>query len=270
MIKFKVASLDDVEEGLKSFYTKRDEGGKEVYVLEVEGAVPKDKLDEFRTGNISERKKREEAEAALKEFKDLKMTPDELRELAEKRDKIEAGKLIESKDLEAAVEKRVAGLVKDHKAMIDNLTGELGETKQQLATRVIDGTLLTVARKFGLRKGADSDIVARGHKIFRMHEGKMTAFEADGKTVKFGKTGVDPLTPEEWMKEQAEEAAKHLFAENSGGGASGGSSGGGSIGSAIKNPWDKSGGTWNLTNQMKLTKENPKLAERMKSDAGVK
>jgi hypothetical protein len=267
MIKFKVQNLDEVEDSLKSFYSKREDGGKEVYVLEVEGAVPKDKLDEFRTSNIAERKKREEAESALKLFKDLKMDPDDIRELAEKRDKIEAGKLIESKDLESAVEKRVAGLVKDHKSMIDSLSGELGDTRQQLATRVIDGTLLTVARKFGLRKGADSDIVARGHKIFRMHEGNMTAFEADGKTVKFGKTGVDPLTPEEWMKEQAEESAKHLFAENSGSGASGGSSGGGSIGSAIKNPWDKKSGSWNLTAQMKLTKENPKLAARFKADA---
>ena len=270
MIKFKVPTLDEVEENLRSFYSEKEEGGKKVYILEVEGAVPKDKLDEFRSGNISERKKREEAEAALKAFKDLKMTPDEVRELADKRAELEAGKLVKSGDLEAAVEQRVAGLVKDHKALVESLTGELGETKQQLATRVIDGTILTTARKYGLRKGADSDIVARGHRVFRMHEGKMTAFEADGKTVKFGKTGVDPLTPEEWMKEQAEESAKHLFAENSGGGASGGSAGGGSIGSTVKNPWDKSGGTWNLTNQMKLTKENPKLAARFKSDAGVK
>jgi hypothetical protein len=270
MIKFKVKTLDEVEEALQSFYTKRDEDGKEVYVLEVEGAVPKEKVDEFRTGNIAERKKREEAEAALKTFSDLKMTPEEIAELAEKRTQIEAGKLIKSDDLEAAVEKRVSGLIKDHKSIVDSLSGELGETKQQLATRVIDGTVLTIARKFGLRKGADSDIVARAHGIFKMHEGKMTAFEADGKTVKYGKSGVDPLTPEEWMKSQAEDGAKHLFAENSGGGASGGASGGGAISSSIKNPWDKSGGTWNLTNQMKVTKANPKLAARFKADVGVK
>ncbi len=47
-IKFAVAKLEDAPEALRSFYVQQ--GDK--FVLDAEGAVPKDKLDEFRTNNI--------------------------------------------------------------------------------------------------------------------------------------------------------------------------------------------------------------------------
>ena len=51
MFKFIIDSLDQVAEGHRQFYVKNEETGK--YQLQVEGAVPRAKVDEFRNNNIT-------------------------------------------------------------------------------------------------------------------------------------------------------------------------------------------------------------------------
>lgn len=64
---------------------------------------------------------------------------------------------------------------------------------------------------------------------------------------------------------QTDEGKFFLLNNNSGGGAPGGKNAGGS---STANPWKKE--TFNLSEQSKLTRDNPELAARLRSEAGVK
>src|SRR6266496_6524142 len=55
---------------------------------------------------------------------------------------------------------------------------------------------------------------------------RRTKFEADGKTVRYGRDGLTPMTLEEWVDAQVSDAP-HLFESNAGSGAAGNGSGGG-------------------------------------------
>jgi hypothetical protein len=91
------------------------------------------------------------------------------------------------------------------------------------------------------------------------------AFEADGQTARMGKDGVTPMTLAEWIDALVSDAP-HLFESNAGGGAVGNGSGGvGGGNRSVKNPFAQA--TWNLTEQMKLQKTDPKLAARLKAAA---
>ena len=71
------------------------------------------------------------------------------------------------------------------------------------------------------------------------------------------------MTLEEWLDTQVSEAP-HLFESNAGGGAAGNGSGG--VGHrSVKNPFTKE--NWNLTEQMKLQKTDPQMAQRLKAAA---
>ncbi len=103
--------------------------------------------------------------------------------------------------------------------------------------------------------------------------GVPTAFEPDGKAVRYGKDGLTPMTLEEWVDAQVSEAP-HLFESNAGGGGGGATSqysnaSGGGAGArpngSLRNPFRRD--SWNLTEQMKLQKTDPQLATRLKAAA---
>jgi hypothetical protein len=122
--------------------------------------------------------------------------------------------------------------------------------------------VLTTATKRGLRPTAIPDITARARVVFKLVNGAPRAFEADGTTVRYGRDGVTPMTLEEWVDGQVADAP-HLFESNAGGGAAGNPAGGGTGSDrSVKNPFRKD--TWNLTEQMKLQKTDPPLAQRLK------
>jgi hypothetical protein len=89
-----------------------------------------------------------------------------------------------------------------------------------------------------------------------------TAFEADGKTVRAGKDGATPLTLDEWLDAHVSEAP-HLFEPNAGIGA-GATTAARSQG-VLNNPFKRE--TWNLTEQMRLLKRDPALAQRLRAAA---
>jgi hypothetical protein len=59
--------------------------------------------------------------------------------------------------------------------------------------------------------------------------------------------------------------APHLFEGTAGSGAAGSGSGGVSSGGGTKNPFKRE--SWNLTEQMRITKADPKLADRLQAEA---
>jgi hypothetical protein len=100
--------------------------------------------------------------------------------------------------------------------------------------------------------------------VFKLVNGKATAFEADGTTIRYSRDGVTALTLDEWVDGLVAEAP-HLFEPSSGGGASSNGSGGvGLIGH--RNPWKRE--TWNFTEQCRLVRDNPTMAAQVKKAAG--
>ena len=267
-LKFKFKTKDEIPAEHLPHYAERDGA----WVLDVDGAVEKSKLDEFRNSNVS----------LIKERDDLKkryegIDPDAVKALADEQRQLEEENLLngsphpnplpsaEREKIEKVVENRIKGVKADLEKQIATLSGERDALTGRLTSIQIDQGVLTVATKRGLRPTAIPDITARARSIFRLVNGVPTAFEADGKALRYGKDGLTPMTLEEWVDAQVSEAP-HLFESNAGGGAAGNGSGGvGGSKASVKNPFRKE--SWNLTEQMKLQKSDPQLAARLRAAA---
>ncbi|MEI7732916.1 MAG: hypothetical protein WCO56_25315 [Verrucomicrobiota bacterium] len=253
-LKYKYKSREEIPAEHAGFYTERDGA----WHLDAEGVVEKTKLDEIRASNLALAKERDELRQRFEGI-----DPDEVRKLATEKQKLEEAAQLKAGEVDKVVENRIKGLKADWDKQVLGLTGERDALNARLVTIQIDQGVLTVATKRGLRPTAIPDITARARTVFRLVNGVPTAYEADGKTVRYGKDGITPMTLEEWTDQQVAEAP-HLFESNAGGGAAGNASG--AVGSrAVKNPFRKE--TWNLTEQMKLQKSDPGLAARLKAAA---
>jgi hypothetical protein len=254
-LKFKFKSKDEIPAEHLPFYAERDGA----WHLDVDGAADKSKLDEFRANNVALLKERDE----LKE-RFAGIDPEEVRQLAEEKRRLEEAQALKAGEVEKVVEARVKALKGDFDKQLSSVTGERDALNARLSAIQIDQGVIAAATKRGLRPTAMPDITARARGAFKLVNGVPTAFEADGQTVRAGKDGVTPMTLEEWLDAQVSEAP-HLFEPNAGGGAAGNGSGGVGNKNPVKNPFKRE--SWNLTEQMRLTKTDPSLAARLKAAA---
>jgi hypothetical protein len=250
-LKFRFKSKDEIPADHQALYVERDGA----WVLDVDGAVDKSRVDEFRANNIAlanqlaEQKRRFEG-----------IDPDEARQLAEKH-ALQAG------EVEKVIEGRVRTAKNQMERHYSGIVAERDALNSALTAVSIDQGVTTVASRKGLRPTAIPDITARARSVFKLMKGAPVAYEADGQTVRVGKDGLTPLTLEEWVDQQVADAP-HLFESNAGSGAAGVASGGGASARAnrsVKNPFRKE--SWNLTEQMRLHKSDPALAARLKASA---
>jgi hypothetical protein len=207
-LKAKVATLDEVPEAARSFYTEASGGG---FALAVEGVVPKEKVDEFRQNNLALKRQNEEL---LAKFDGI--DPDAARELLGQQAQLRERKLIEAGKVDELVQERVSGLIKDHQKTLGVLTQERDGLQQQLHTHLVHGEVRTEALKAGVRAAALDDVILRADTVFRAHEGAPAAFK--GKEMLYGKDGVNPLRPAEWIG-TLRDTAPHLFEPSTGSGA---------------------------------------------------
>ena len=255
-LKYKFKTKDEIPPENLPLYAER-EGA---WVLDVDGAVEKSKLDEFRNTNVSLIKERD---GLKKRFEGI--DPDEVRKLADEKRRLEEAQQLKAGEAEKVVEARVKALKGDFDKQLSAATTERDALNARLVAIQIDQGVIGVASKRGLRGSAMPDITARARGVFRLVNGVPTAFEADGQTVRAGKDGVTAMTLEEWVDAQVSEAP-HLFESNAGGGAAGNGPGGAGGGKApVKNPFREE--SWNPTEQMKLQKTDPNLAARLKASA---
>ena len=256
-LKYKYTGKDQIPAEHQSLYVER-EGA---FYLDAEGVTDKTKADEMRTHNIELRKQLEDFTARFEGI-----DPDEVRRLAEEKRKLELqAQGHKPEEIDKLVTERLKGLKSDWDKQFAAVTGERDSLNTRLTTIQIDQGVITVATKRGLRPTAIPDITSRARTVFKLVNGAPQAFEADGKTVRYGKDGITPMTLEEWVDAQVSDAP-HLFESNAGGGAAGNGAGG-AAGSqrSVKNPYRKD--SWNLTEQMKLQKTDPSLAARLKAAA---
>lgn len=255
-LKFKFKTREEIPAEQISLYTERDGA----WVLDVPDVVEKAKHDELRNASA----------AALKERDELKqrfdgIDPEQVRALLAEKQKLEEDKSLKAGEVEKVIESRIKGIKADLEKQVSALTGERDALTSRLTAIQIDQGVITAATKRGLRATAFTDITARARAVFRLVNGVPAAFEGDGKSVRYGRDGLTPMTLDEWVDTQVADAP-HLFESNAGGGAAGNASGGGSKSHGLaKNPFKRE--TWNLTEQMRLLKSDPTLAARLKAAA---
>jgi hypothetical protein len=254
-LKFKYKTKEEVPAESQALYVER-EGG---WVLDVDGVVDKAKLEEFRanivtlSNQLAEQKKRFEG-----------IDPEEVRKLAEEKQRLEEAQQLKGGEIDKVVEGRLKTAKTEWDKQFGAVTAERDSLTSRLTAIQVDQGVITVATKKGLRPTAIPDITARARVVFRLVDGAPRAYEADGQTVRVGRDGITPMTLDEWVDQQVADAP-HLFETNAGGGAASNGSGGAGNNRSVKNPFRKE--TWNLTEQMKLQKTDPQLAARLKAAA---
>ena len=114
-IKFKSKTKDEIPAEFLSLYAERDGA----WVLDVDGAVDKSKLDEFRTTNVTLLKERDDLK---KRFEGIE--PDEVRKLADEKRRLEESAQLKAGEVEKVIESRVKALKGDFDKQLGAVTSE--------------------------------------------------------------------------------------------------------------------------------------------------
>lgn len=219
MLKFIIDNLEGLEQGVASMYEKQDDGK---YRLNVEGAVPREKLDEFRNTNIELLKKVDAFKGIdVKKYNDLLS----LEKRVTDKELVDAGKVDE------AVQGRISQMKTEHDGVVTQLNDQLSIANRQLESLLIDSAVRVKALESGVLPTAVDDVMLRAKTTFKIVDGHAVP-HTDNKVV-YGKDGVNPMSVEEWIGGLAKNAP-HLFGSTQGGGASGSRNGSGRPGTGQK------------------------------------
>jgi hypothetical protein len=251
-MKFIYDTEAEIPASLKDHYKANAEGKWE---LQVEGAVAKTKVDEFRAKNIA---LQQELDTTKAKYKDI--DPEKWPEYKQAAEDAATGKSIKKDGFDEAVEKRVVALRTDMEAKLKAEQDARTKAEADLSTLRLDHALRDAGGKRGIRKEAVNDLLLRGRQNLRFEDGKLIAYDDAGQK-RFGASG-DPMTAEEWADDLLKNAP-HLFEPNRGSG-----SGGSGNGQAYSGPNPfKKGDSWNVTAQMQLMKKDAALATKLKAAA---
>ena len=241
-LKNEYAKAEEIPAELKSFYVERDGA----WILDSE------RNEELRQTNITVMKERD---ALLKRFEGI--DPDVVRQLAAEKARLEEEQRLKDGKFQEVLADRLKA---EREKVFAPVVAERDALNGRLSALLIDQAVVTEATKRGLRPTALMDITARARMTFKLVNGIPQAF--DGDVPRYGRDGTSPLTLAEWVDALVSDAP-HLFEANAGGGATGSGSRG--AGSGVVNPWSEK--TRNLTEQMRLLKNDPGLAARLKASA---
>jgi hypothetical protein len=238
-LKFSYDNVEDVPEGLVNLYTETD--GK--FTLgEIDGMVAKTKVDSFRDNNINLRKEiesnKDSLSEALENLEAIKRTKAELEEKFSGVDleaykesqriqkEIEDKELIKSGDVDTLISSRVDEVLKVKQKEIDDLKSSQEEKVKGLETSVtsyndqlkkllVDNEITKASALKGVRPSAVDDVIARSRGIFRVEDGKVSAYDGEGRVI-YSDDAVTPLSIDGWMS-QLTKSAPHLFESSQGG-----------------------------------------------------
>lgn len=205
-VPFIVDSLDKVPEATRSLYVPQ--GDK--FVLDVDGAVPKTKLDEFRNNNVELLKQ-------LDKFKDV--DPVKYKELQGIQAQLDEKKLIDAGKIDEVVNQRVDAMKRDYDGKLTAAENDKKVMSRQLETLLIDNTVRAEAVKNGVLATAVDDVLLRAKAVFTIKDGQPVALDAKGQVV-YGKDGTTPMSIGDWLVELKQNAV-HLFPGSVGAGSRG-------------------------------------------------
>lgn len=213
-LKFVVDSVDGMDATTAALYVKNADGK---FYLDVDGAVSKTKLDEFRENNVRLLKD-------LEKFKDI--DPVKHAELLRQQQALQEKKLIEAGEVDKVVEQRVGQMKTEYETRIGALTQENTLSKRQLESLLIDSAVRDAAIKSGVQPSAVEDVLLRAKTTFQIKDGQSVPMDSNGGVI-YGKDGTTPMSVSDWTT-GLKKTAPHLFLGSQGGGAQG--SGGGGAG----------------------------------------
>lgn len=205
-LKLFVDNIEDVSESHRSLYEKMDDGK---FRLDVDGAVPREKLDEFRQNNIDLLKK-------LDSFKGVDVQ--KYNSLLDIEKRIKDKDLVEAGKVDEAVQSRIQSMKTEHDGIVKGLTEKLDASNRQLEGLLIDSAVRVKALELGALPAAMDDILLRAKASIKLVDGAAVP-HSDGKPI-YGKDGVNPMSVDEWLVGLSK-SATHLFGQNSGGGSQG-------------------------------------------------
>lgn len=205
--KYRIAKLEDVPDNLRAMY-KAD---GDAFVLDVEGVVPKERLDEFRNNNT-------QLQQQLERLKDV--DPVKYRELVDLQRQITEGELLKKGDVEGVVNSRVTAMKAALESERDGFKVRAETSESRLSALLIDAAARTEALKLGVVTTALDDVVLRARMSYQMKDGVPTPLDDKGQVV-YGKDGKTPMPMTDWLG-GLKKTAPHLFAISAGGGAGGG------------------------------------------------
>lgn len=210
-LKFQVETLEGLAPEVAALYSEVD--GK--FFLDVEGVVPKAKLDEFRNTNVELMKKLE----ALKdvdpaEYKKMKAEFEKLKKLSDNKP-----------DVDSVVAERVAAMREELGTQLTELTNTNTTLKTQLGALLIDSAVKDAAVKHGALGVAMDDLLLRARNSFQVEDGVAVMKDSKGHVV-YDKDGTTPMSVDSWIK-GLKKSAVHLFVMPAGGGGQGGRGPGG-------------------------------------------
>lgn len=210
-LKFQVETLEGLAPEIATLYSEVD--GK--FFLDVEGVVPKSKLDEFRNTNVELMRKLELVkDIDPAEYKRLKTEVDKLKKLTENKP-----------DVDAVVNERVAQMREELGAQLTELTGTNTKLQSQLGSLLIDSAVKDAALKHGALPVAFDDLLLRARSSFQVQDGVAVMVDTKGHVI-YDKDGETPMSVDSWLK-GLKKTAVHLFVMPTGGGGAGGKGPGG-------------------------------------------
>lgn len=211
-IPFIVDDVAKVDPSVQNLYAKNDADGK--FYLQVEGVVAKEKLDEFRTNNITLSKQ-------LEKFKDVDPAKYATFLDLEAKGKL-AGKT--PAEVDAIIAERITPMKTEFETTVNDLKGKLETTTSQLSVLLVDNVIRDAASKAGITGAQMDDVLLRGKATFKLVDGQVTPHDSKGNVI-YGSDATTPLSINDWLG-KLKTSAPHLFPSNAGGGA-GGNRGGG-------------------------------------------
>lgn len=251
MLKKFYSTEAEIPEAHKAFYIEKD--GK--WVLQVDGMVDADRLKEFRDKNIQ---LTQELTTLKETYKDV--PADKVADFIAAKADADAGKTIKKEGFEEAVNQRVAAVKQASEKALAEAKAKADAAEAALQRHQVSIALRDAGGKFGLRKGAESDLESRGFSVLKMVDGKLIAHDPISGQPLYNPEDATPMQLEKWV-EGLTKSAPHLFEESRGAGAPGSGTGG------VNGPNPFSQKTFNLTEQGRIMRENPALAQRLKAAA---
>jgi hypothetical protein len=212
--KVTAEQLAALPEPLRGVYKQGTDG----FILDAEGVEDvtglKKVLEEAKTDRTQLREK-------MKAYEGI--DPEVARKALADLEKLNDKKLIDEGKVEELLQKRMETATKSHAQQLKEWEAKHGEESKRatdlqarLESVLVDNGLRSAGSTAGVKKSALQDLVLRGQKVWKLHEGAATPFRDDG-TVLFGKNPSVPMTMEEWVESLRDEAP-HLFEGNKGAG----------------------------------------------------
>lgn len=213
----------DIPSGLQEHYVEKDGH----WVLETD--PPMEDVTALKTTVQQERTLRRESDKALSELK-VKfegVDPDEFHKLQDRVKGLDDADVYDKQGIEALVQRRTDAMKAEHERQLASKDREVVQSRTQ-ATEFerrwrqdrIKNALLDAVTKGGVYEKAVDDAVQRGLGVFTDLDDEGLVVAKRGEDVVYGKDGINPLRPNEWISTlKASGDAPHLWPASSGGGA---------------------------------------------------